>query len=374
MTPIDTLSAPAHDAGADGLPWYRRAVRQGVGYFGPSALFAFVPFFFADGWTPLTWVLAAVSVALLLVFFLGTTIVLHWPEWARWLWLLGLMGSVVLLGFATGGDARPQYFAAFVTSVAAVLIAWRQARLVVVGVALVALGLSVQQGDMFGVVMAMMAFAIGWGLGTSIDAERTRELLRRAEERTAVLAVAAERERIGRDLHDILGHSLTTIAVKADLAQRLVGRSDEAARAEIGSLAEVARQALADVRATASGMREVRLAAEVASARSVLDAAGVECRTPSALPVLDDARSEACGYVVREAVTNVVRHAGARVCTIEADERSVTITDDGRGMPGDAARSGLRGLAERVVASGGVLDVASDARGTTVRAAWEEDA
>lgn len=113
-------------------------------------------------------------------------------------------------------------------------------------------------------------------------------------------------------------------------------------------------------------MREVRLATEVASARSVLEAAGVECRTPSAQPVLDDARSELFGYVVREAVTNVVRHAGASVCTITADEASVTVTDDGVGMRPDAVRTGLRGLAERVDAAGGSLSVTADG-GTTVR-------
>lgn len=113
-------------------------------------------------------------------------------------------------------------------------------------------------------------------------------------------------------------------------------------------------------------LREVRLASEVASARSVLEAAGVECRTPSALPVLDDARSELFGYVVREAVTNVVRHAGASVCTIAADDASVTIRDDGVGLRPDAVRTGLRGLAERADAAGGRL-IVTGGDGTTVR-------
>lgn len=112
----------------------------------------------------------------------------------------------------------------------------------------------------------------------------------------------------------------------------------------------------------------MRLAAEVASARSVLQAAGVECRTPSALPVLDDARAELFGYGGAEAVTNVVRHAGATTCTITADEASVTITDDGPGIPADTRRTGLRGLAERVEAAGGALTLESSPAGTTVRA------
>ena len=103
----------------------------------------------------------------------------------------------------------------------------------------------------------------------------------------------------------------------------------------------------------------------------VLDAAGIECRTPSALPVLDDARSELFGYVVREAVTNVVRHAGASVCRITVDDAAITITDDGRGFDTRSGRTGLRGLAERLDAAGGRLDVTSSDAGTTVHAALE---
>lgn len=239
---------------------------------------------FADNYTPLTWVLAPLAGLVILVFFLGTTLVMHWRVEYRWLWLIGLMASILLMGSVTGGDSRPAYFTSYVTAVTATLIAWRHARIVIVGISLAALALALSQGDMFGTVMAIMGFAIGWGIGTGIETESTREKLRAAEERTAVLAVAAERERIGRDLHDILGHSLTTIAVKADLAGRLVGRNDDAARAEVDSLASIARQALAGVRATAANMREVRLASEIASARSVLDAAAIEHTTPPPCP------------------------------------------------------------------------------------------
>ena len=360
------LTAPAFDPGAVGLPWWRRALAQGAGYFLPSSLFVFVPFLFAEGYTPLTWVLAPLCAVGILVFFLGTSLVAHWSETGRWLWIAGLIGCIVALGWVTDGDARATYFIAYVTSVVAVLMAWRKARIVIVAASLLALAWALAAGDTFGVVMSLLGLTMGWGIGSGIERGRIEAALKRAEERTAVLAVAAERERIGRDLHDILGHSLTAIAVKADLARRLVGRSDDAARAEIDALAAVARQALADVRATASAMREVRLASEVASARSVLEAAGVECRTPSALPVLDDARSELFGYVVREAVTNVVRHAGASVCTIAADDASVTIRDDGVGLRPDAVRTGLRGLAERADAAGGRL-IVTGGDGTTVR-------
>ena len=181
------LSAPGHNPGADGLPWWRRGLAQGAGYFLPSSMFIFVPFLFASNYSPRTWILASVSALAILVFFLGTTVVMHWREEFRWLWLVGLMSSILLMGLVTDGDSRPNYFAAFVTAVTATLIAWRHARIVIVALSIGALGLALVQWDMFGTVMALMAFAVGWGIGSSIDHESTREKLRQAEERTAVL-------------------------------------------------------------------------------------------------------------------------------------------------------------------------------------------
>ena len=131
-------------------------------------------------------------------------------------------------------------------------------------------------------------------------------------------------------------------------------------------LATVARQALKDVRATAAGMREVRLASEIAAARSVLTAAGVEPRTPAALPMLDDADSELLGYAVREAITNVVRHAGAATCTIEADEHGVRIADDGGGFDRRRSGNGLTGLRERAERAGAGFDVETSPAGTVL--------
>ena len=123
-------------------------------------------------------------------------------------------------------------------------------------------------------------------------------------------------------------------------------------KAQIAEIEQVSRQALADVRTTASGMREVRLATEIASARSVLLAAGIESRMPSALPPLTDRMSELMGYVVREAVTNVVRHSRAGVCTVVVRPSAVEVRDDGRGLPsGVRSGSGLLGLRTRVEAA-----------------------
>ena len=197
------------------------------------------------------------------------------------------------------------------------------------------------------IYISVVAAGTGLATGAGMEAGAAQAQLQRAEQRVATLGVAAERERIGRDLHDILGHSLTAISIKSGLAARLVDLDPAAAKAQIAEVEEVARQALADVRTTASGIREVRLATEIASARSVLLAAGIESQVPSALPPLTDPVSELFGYVVREAVTNVVRHSRAGVCTIVVPSRRRSrFATTGRGF-GSAGRvrSGLRGLA-----------------------------
>ncbi|MFT3874989.1 MAG: histidine kinase [Propioniciclava sp.] len=371
MTVTDPLAAPGFLPEAAGLPWWRRALAQGGGYLAPSTLFAGIPLLFAGGLPPWQLALLAASCLAVAVIFLGTCLVMHWSEAARWCWLLALMLAIIATGVAGGEIARPLYFAPYIATAASVLLAWSQARIVIIVVSVAIAGLAVFEGDLLGVVMALVALTVGLTIGLSLESDRAKRALRLAEERTAVLAVAAERERIGRDLHDILGHSLTSIAVKADLAARLIGRNDEAARAEVSALADITRRALADVRATAAGMRTVRLTSEIAAARSVLEAAGLEARTPSAVPALDDDRSELFGYAVREAVTNVVRHAGAHLCVIVCDEARVSIADDGVGFRSDAAGSGLTGLRERVEAAGGRLSVESSGSGSVLTVEME---
>lgn len=373
MTDDKGSAAPGYVPAAAGLPWYRRAFAQGAGYVVPGAPFVAIPVILA--WEHGTVVFTLVSLLCLVavVLFIGSTLIMHWSERARVLWVVALVVTILLIGLFP--STRPAYFTPMVTCIAAILLPWRRALPMVIVLAGAALVWSVVQLDLFGAIMALMGLTLAVSIGQGIRYQTAREQLRKAEERTAVLAVAAERERIGRDLHDILGHSLTTIAVKADLAERLTGRDPAAAAAQVRELAAVARQALKDVRATAAGMREVRLAGEIAAARSVLNAAGVECRAPVALPVIGDADSELLGYAVREAVTNVVRHSGATVCTIEADESSVTIADDGTGFESRHSGNGLTGLRERAEAAGGTLGVRTSAEGTvlTVRLPVRED-
>ena len=152
-----------------------------------------------------------------------------------------------------------------------------------------------------------------------------------ARSEVARLAAENERTRIARDLHDLLGHSLTTITVKAGLARRLSTRDPERAAEEIAAVEQLSRRTLVEVRAAVAGYREVTLAGELASAREVLRAAGIEARLPGAVDAVDADAVEPFGWVVREAVTNVVRHSRAEHCTITVGPRWIEIADDGRG-------------------------------------------
>jgi two-component system sensor histidine kinase DesK len=184
---------------------------------------------------------------------------------------------------------------------------------------------------------------------------RANHELAAAREQVAVLAAEQERLRIARDLHDLLGHSLTTVTVKAALATRLFDQDPVRARAEIGEVERLARESLADVRAAVAGFRDVRLGTELATAREVLAAAGIEADLPH---VVDDVPTELgglFGWVVREGVTNVVRHSRASRVTITLHTRAIEVVDNGRGCAGGDPGHGLAGLAERAAALGGHL-------------------
>ncbi|WAL63998.1 sensor histidine kinase [Amycolatopsis cynarae] len=184
--------------------------------------------------------------------------------------------------------------------------------------------------------------------------------LRAANQEIATLAVTAERERLARDLHDILGHSLTTITVKAGLARRVLetGNDPERAVTEIREVEGLARSALSDVRATVSDYREVSLSAELVGAKAALRAADIEAELPQAVDNVRPELQQTFGYVLREAVTNVLRHARARQVKVRFGRTWLEIEDDGVGGVGaapDASGNGLRGLAERLAAVGGTL-------------------
>ncbi|WAX55644.1 sensor histidine kinase [Jatrophihabitans cynanchi] len=188
-----------------------------------------------------------------------------------------------------------------------------------------------------------------------------------ARAEVARLAAENERTRIARDLHDLLGHSLTTITVKAGLARRLAERAEfERAAKEIAEVETLSRSTLSDVRAAVAGHRDVTLAGELATSREVLRAAGVIAELPASVADVPAELSELFGWVLREAVTNVVRHAHAAHCIVTLGPNWIEVRDDGRGGTVGAG-NGLTGLRERVAADGGTVEVSGTNRGWTVR-------
>jgi two-component system, NarL family, sensor histidine kinase DesK len=202
-------------------------------------------------------------------------------------------------------------------------------------------------------VLAVATYAI-------LQALRQNMALAEARAELAELAAENERMRIARDLHDLLGHSLTTITVKAGLARRLGAADPASAVSQIAEVEELCRQALADVRSAVSGYRDVTLAGELARGRELLRASGIAAELPTATDVVDPAHQELFGWAVREGLTNVVRHARAHSCTVLLSRSAVEIVDDGAGdpLPGGLAPAGngLSGLRERVAAAGGTVD------------------
>ncbi|MCK9896711.1 sensor histidine kinase [Frankia sp. AgB32] len=205
---------------------------------------------------------------------------------------------------------------------------------------------------------------------------RNQAELRRANLEIERLAKEQERLRIARDLHDLLGHALTTITVKAELASKLAHRDPLRAADEMAQVAALGRQSLADVRATVAGYREVSLVTELAAARQVLAAAGIRGELPASVDEVPGGLRELFGWVLREGVTNAVRHSGASHFRVTVDGGAIEIVDDGRG-PAESRRTdgaGLAGLAERVRAAGGRLEFGpahpgSSAPGFRLRAA-----
>jgi two-component system, NarL family, sensor histidine kinase DesK len=203
------------------------------------------------------------------------------------------------------------------------------------------------------VTIPLVALAM-WGF---FGIMRSNRALAAARAEVARLAAENERTRIARDMHDLLGQSLTAITVKAGLARRLaeVGEADRAA-AEIGEVERLSRRALADVRAAVAGHRDITLTGELATSREVLRASGILAELPGSVDIVDPALSELFGWVVREGITNVVRHSRATHCVVTLGPGWIEIADDGRGGAESGGGTGLTGLRERVAAAGGTVD------------------
>jgi two-component system, NarL family, sensor histidine kinase DesK len=206
----------------------------------------------------------------------------------------------------------------------------------------------------------LLIILVGLGNHHWAAKECARQELRLANDEIEHLAKVAERERIARDLHDVLGHTLSLITLKSELARKLVDRDPERAKQEMQDVENTSRAALADVREAIRGYRSDGIFAELARARAALETAGVsvECNTDPLQ--LSPAQESVLSLALREAVTNVVRHAEARRCnvTLKRSETLCTleVSDDGRGVAGPEG-NGLRGMRERLEALGGSLQL-----------------
>ena len=194
-------------------------------------------------------------------------------------------------------------------------------------------------------------FLVHYLTGVVDELSRTREELART-------AVSDERLRFSRDLHDLLGHTLSVVVVKAQAVRRLLHRDPDVAAEHARDIETIGRHALTEIRQAITGYRAVRLGEELANARAALSAGNVRVDITPPASTLDSEVDSLLGWVVREGTTNVLRHAGATRCriavTADDDAASVEVLDNGRG--GDTGDgSGLRGLRERVEAAGGVL-------------------
>ncbi|MFI1969208.1 two-component sensor histidine kinase [Streptomyces cinnamoneus] len=198
---------------------------------------------------------------------------------------------------------------------------------------------------------------------------RTMRELREARATVAHLAANEERLRLARDLHDLLGHSLSLITLKSELAGRMLPDRPEQAAQQVADIERVSRQALVDVREAVSGFRRPTLDAELAGARTALAAAGIAAdvgQIAGGHPDLAPDPEGALAWALREAVTNVVRHSGATRCDValeeSGDELCLTVTDDGHG-PSRPHGNGLTGLTERLALADGRLETGPAPRG-----------
>lgn len=272
------------------------------------------------------------------------------------------LGVMVALTFAmsalvgTTGFGATVYIAVLAMMTLPVRQAWALVAAMVVIVEAAPRFVDSWEPDNFFAFQLLISAAAAWGI-TQVF-QRNHELAV-ARQQLADLAIVAERERMSRDVHDILGHSLTVITVKSELAGRLIEIDPARAAVEIAELETLARQALADVRSTVGGMRQVDIGSELASARTALTAAGIDAELPDDADMVPLRHRELFGWVIREAVTNVVRHSSARHCRVTLTASTISIVDDGVGPADkDSGGNGLRGLGERVAAAGGALTIA----------------
>lgn len=324
------------------------------------------PLFWAPATSGAPWQWAATAVAIPV--FLWAYFRAHWVSGRR---VLPLIGVQVILGvaFATWNPAAPTFFI-FAASFAARFGRRRETIALLGAILLVTIFTPLVAGGMSFFWLFTFVFTPVVGIINLQAAEKSRAdaQLRLAQEEVSHLAAVAERERIARDLHDVLGHTLSLIVLKSELAARLVDRDASRAGREIRDVEHVARKALAEVREAIRGYRGT-LEDKVARARVLLHAAGIAGEFDARPARMVRAAEEALALALREGVTNAVRHSGASVCRVRAASANgvctLEIEDDGRGGA-QPEGSGLRGMRERLEVLGGRVDWRRDRSGTTL--------
>jgi two-component system, NarL family, sensor histidine kinase DesK len=310
------------------------------------------------------WALTALAVAIFAALYIA-----FWLEQSRLPWFIA--GSVILgLAAAPFNQAAAMFFiyaaafAPFMFRETRIYAAFVAGLIVVVAIESWVFGL----GPGFWAIAGGVSVVVSVANASTAKMAMTGEKLRMANEEIDRLARIAERQRIARDLHDVLGHTLSVIVVKAELAERLIDRDIAGARSEIVAVQDISREALAEVREAVRGYRAEGVPAELERARSVLQSAGVavECHADD-IP-LPPAQESVLALALREAITNVVRHAQAATCRLRFERIAggcrLEISDDGRGGA-HVEGYGIRGMRERVEGLGGTL-VHDTARGTTL--------
>lgn len=282
-----------------------------------------------------------------------------------WEWVgLGLMWLFIIAQIALIGPAAVN-MCPFTLSYAAYMfaprVAWLVAAVTSVGVGAYA-WFRVQESFWYVLVVMVGVFVICIVMRTLIEADEQATAAKRD------LAVVSERERVARDVHDGLGHTLTVVAMKAELAERIMDADPERARTELADLRRLTRDALDQVRTTVSDLRTTDLPNQVAALEMTLEGAGIDVEVTGNPADVDPRLRTALGWVLREAGTNILRHSEATHATIAFAHGSVEVLDDGVGVGDAPAGHGRRGMAERLAAVGAELLVA-DAPGTGTRVA-----
>ncbi|MEV6604870.1 histidine kinase [Kutzneria sp. NPDC051319] len=302
----------------------------------------------------------SVTIAYLLSYPLGTWLSGYGRPRLK-MWYVALATA---LGLATVWLDRPDNSILLIYALAlSAILLTRPASIVVASgltaVAFIASALA-PDGPAWGNLALMIALTIGITTFSKVGGD-----LKAANREVARLAVAEERARVARDVHDVLGHSLTTVTLKLGLIRRLLEtRPGEVERLiiEVGEAEQLSRQALSEVRATLSGYRSASLSAEVAGARAALASAGIAADLPRAVDNVLPEYQESFAYVLREGVTNVLRHSGATNCEVRLGESWLEVRDNGSALADagasrvDGGGAGLTGLADRLASIGGRID------------------